>query len=116
MFTDHRSLIYMVMTAVRTANKVVLRYLINLQEYSFLVTYMKSSLNLRADAVSRMIRYGVPHIHFPKTADKLRDDSGSMDLDEEEVDMGRKMIKDFLFLYPEISWRDADEQPIKTEK
>ena len=67
-YTDHRPLIYMVMTAVRTANKVVLRYLINLQEYSFSVTYMKGSLNLQADAVSRMIRYGEPHMHFPKTA------------------------------------------------
>ena len=37
-----------------------------------------------------------------------------MDLDEEEIDIGRKMIKDFLFLYPEVSWKDAEGQPIKT--
>jgi hypothetical protein len=81
-YTDHKPLIYMVTTAVRTANRVVLRYLINLQEYSFSVTYMQGKLNLQADAVSRMMQYGDPDMQTSKSRDELRDDNGPYKVDK----------------------------------
>jgi len=59
----------------------------------------------------------------PKSRDGLRDDSRPYDIDSEyeqltpeDREVGRAMIRDFMFLYPEISWRDEEGNPIKTEE
>ena len=72
---DHKALIYMLTTSVRTANRVVMRYILDLQEYNFSLHYCKGSLNIEADAVTRLLRYDDESIFFHKTADELRDDA-----------------------------------------
>ena len=51
----------------------------------------KGTLNLEADAVSRLLRYDDESIFFPKPADELRDDKGGRPLQPKEVVDGIKM-------------------------
>ena len=108
---DHKALIYMLTTSVRTANRVVMRYILDLQEYNFSLHYCKGSLNIEADAVSRLLRYDDESIFFPKTADELRDDHGPV-ITKSEHYMAKQMLSDWLWLYPEVCWRDSFGQPL----
>jgi RNase H-like domain found in reverse transcriptase/Reverse transcriptase (RNA-dependent DNA polymerase) len=108
---DHKALIYMLTTSVRTANRVVMRYILDLQEYNFSLHYCKGSLNIEADAVSRLLRYDDESIFFPKTADELRDDHGPL-ITKSENYMAKQMMSDWLWLYPEVCWRDSFGKPL----
>jgi hypothetical protein len=81
-YSDHRELIYMLTTSIRTANRV------------------KGTLNLEADAVSRLLRYDDESIFFPKTADE-RDDKGPL-LTQYDHYMAKQMMTDWFWLYPEV--------------
>ena len=114
-YSDHRALIYMLTTSIRTANRVVMRYILDLQEYNFSLHYKKGTLNLEADAVSRLLRYDDESIFFPKTADELRDDKGPL-LTKSEQYMAKQMMKDWLWLYPEVCWRDPLGRPLQPKE
>ena len=114
-YSDHRALIYMLTTSIRTANRVVMRYILDLQEYNFSLHYKKGTLNLEADAVSRLLRYDDESIFFPKTADELRDDKGPL-LTKSEHYMAKQMMTDWLWLYPEVCWRDPLGRPLQPKE
>jgi len=55
---DHRALVYLVTAPTQTANRRLLRYVLDLQGFNFSVIYQKGTKHLQADAVSRLFQYG----------------------------------------------------------
>ena len=115
--SDHKALIYMLNTTVSTANRVVMRYILDLQGFNFSLHYIAGKLNIEADAVSRLLRFEDESIFYPKSEDEIRDDKGPVELilSKSETELGKKMINDFLFNYPEVAWRDEFGNPVKVE-
>ena len=55
--TDHYALVYLVTKPIRDSNGRLMRYIMDIQQYSFAVIHRKGGSHLDADAVSRLLRY-----------------------------------------------------------
>jgi hypothetical protein len=55
--TDHYALVYLVTKPIRDSNGRLMRYIMNIQNYSFNLIHRKGGAHLDADAVSRLLRY-----------------------------------------------------------
>ena len=55
--SDHRVLTYMVMAEIRTVNRVVMRYILDHQEYNFSLHDIFGKLNFKEDTVSSSLKY-----------------------------------------------------------
>ena len=73
-FTDHNALQYMVRGQTATNNGRLMRYLMDIQGYTFNLHYKEGRYHLDADGVSRLLRKGETPVYW--TADDLEDDKG----------------------------------------
>ncbi|MFN8792066.1 MAG: Ty3/Gypsy family RNase HI domain-containing protein, partial [Bdellovibrionales bacterium] len=73
-YTDHNALQYMVRGQTATNNGRLMRYLMDLQGYTFNLHYKEGRYHLDADGVSRLLRKGETPVYW--TADDLEDDKG----------------------------------------
>ncbi len=89
-YTDHHSLIYMVIAIKQTSNARVLRWMLDLQGYKFSMVYKKGKEHANADAISRLLRKHDEEIET--TVDTERTDFGP--LDEEEVEHAMSEIRE----------------------
>jgi hypothetical protein len=55
--TDHYALVYLVTKPIRDSNGRLMRYIMDIQNYSFNLIHRKGGAHLDADAVSRLLRY-----------------------------------------------------------
>ena len=73
-YTDHNALLYMVKGQTATNNGRLMRYLMDIQGYSFNLYYREGKYHLDADGVSRLLQRGETPVYW--TADDLEDDKG----------------------------------------
>jgi hypothetical protein len=73
------------------------------------------------DTVSRSLKNDGESIFYPKFEDDINDDKRPVDLllSKSEIGLGSKSMNDFLFIYPNVAWRDEFgkqfRKPIKVE-
>ena len=56
--TDHYALVYMLVTATKSRNGRLEKYIQHMQDFNFSVTHRSGSKHLDADAISRLFHYG----------------------------------------------------------
>ena len=106
-YTDHHSLIYMVVAIKQTSNARVLRWMLDLQGYRFSLLYKRGTQHANADAISRLLRYHDEEIETSK--DTERTDFGPLDNDEiqhamSEILNAKAMKKDIVHkLHEEVN-------------
>ena len=109
------------MAEIRTVNRVVMRYILDHQEYNFSLHDIFGKLNFKEDTVSSSLRYEDEPNFYLKSKDKIKDDKASVDLflSKLKIDLGSKIMNDFLFIYPNIAWSNElgkqFRKPIKVE-
>ena len=86
-YTDANSLLYLVKGQTATNNGRLMRYLMDIQAYTFALHYKAGKIHIDADAVSRLLKFGEKPTYL--TVDDLEWDTGPVG--EEEIQIAKDL-------------------------
>jgi hypothetical protein len=86
-YTDHNSLLFLVRGQTATNNGRLMRYLMDIQTYTFALHYKAGKVHIDADAVSRLLKFGKKPVYL--SVDDLELDRGPVG--EEEIQIAKDL-------------------------
>ena len=109
---DHKALVYLVTSPAQTENRMLLRYVSDLQGFSFSVTYQSGKKHLTADAVFRLFQYA--DIVMLDDEDEPAESYGTMDR-ESMLQLLRALSTEEDWINPEEVLREEQEEQLQQE-